>query len=79
VREQFELAFGKMLNNTKDLVTICDQALKEVRDLSPTELLLDSTVIGSGIRRAVHHTSRVPDHIAMATLAGQLLWNSMSI
>lgn len=61
VRQQCEEAFSQMLNNTKDLVAICDQALKEDRNLAPAEFMLDSTVVGAGIRKTVYHTRRVPE------------------
>ena len=61
MRQQCEDAFSQMLNNTKDLVAVCDQALKEDRNLAPAEFMLDSTVIGSGISKAVHHTRRIPE------------------
>lgn len=61
VRQQCEQAFSEMLNNTKDLVAICDQALKEDRDLAPAEFLLDLAIVGFGIRKAVHHSCRVPE------------------
>ena len=61
VRQQYEEAFSQMLNNTKDLVTICNQALKEDRNLAPAEFMLDSTVVGFGMRKTVHHTRRVPE------------------
>jgi len=62
VRQQSEQAFRKMLDGTKDLVAICDQAQLEDRNLEPSEFLLDSTVTGIGIRKAVHHTRRVVEH-----------------
>jgi hypothetical protein len=67
LRQQCEEAFTKMLNNTKDLVAICDQALKEDRDLAPAEFLLDSTVVGFGIRKTAHHTHRVPEQTVDTT------------
>jgi len=55
VREQSGQEITNMLIATKDLMAICHQAVIEDRNLLSIELLLDSNVEGSGLRKTVSH------------------------